>query len=1419
MNKKNHSTLMQAEKTPVWRKATASVLTWVIPMQLAFPAYANIQLTRDVTKLQSALDSSARYQLTSRVSNHLYEEVFLSPLADIFDGFSYFYQQASSKYAKQFKDMKWVPIGVGDITTMIPVAPKKPLFIGTPYVERDIVRLQLNQLLNRSYIVGEGNYENYNGMIRSLYDNALTLMKEKGYQFGQNLTSAQINSISSDVIWPEFRTLSTGKKVVIPFVYLSKTTIATNKVDKTTFSVGNGIINAGSFTVNGGDVIARRNLFIQTKQDFINNKGNVKAQESLKIQAGNNIENYSGTIQGRDTKLIANEIKNETLVYRHDYEYGFSELAGNLAKITGLNSLNLSTAGDVISKGGQFDSQGTLHINAGGSVQLLTQQVRQQHAQSGKKWTDSSQSLVNLQTKLSAIDIISIVANEKIITQGAIIESEGMLELLAGEGIYLTAAQDQFSWSKSFESKSGGIFGTKEKTAESEQRAEVVRTLLRAGNDITLNTEVGPVTLRAVEVDSQGVTKIIADNIDFDLELANHVYSYEASYEGSLSFRFQGNGFKKQIAYYNLFRTQGGLMLDARHGIKVEFPTLPNQPFVDLDSYIDQMAATDGMNWLKQVKDSPDVNWQEVKLILDEWDYDQSGLTPAAMAILAVAVAVATGGAGVAGVMGVTNTVMAAAVNSLAFQASASLLANGFDIKSTLDQMASSDTIRSVALAAATAGILEQLDTSLFNSIGLEASNMLGDGILGSIAEQATQQVFHSIVASQIESLANGDGLRSLKDIDETVIYAVASSTVNVLGKSLANQIGEASRGIRVDESGNSIETGIDPISVGAKYIAHAALGCGLGSMTNSVQGSNRKEALSGCMSGAAGGVIGEYISEKYKEDIGYKEQIDDIQGSAEAFATKVLTQMQKEGGQISKAEFDQEIARLQKMGVDISRLVSGLIIFAAQGDVEAGMKAAGNAAENNAWFLIFLVKESLPLIVAGISVYGAIIELPDLLKSATDVYDLLKSNNPEDRKKATEELKRIAYDNAVNSIEDGVVDKAKHIMGWKKTIAAMTTLQVLELLNGQYSEMGAAEGIERLADLLNMVKNDKHLMDKLSHDAPRSGFGSGGDPNHSGGNKKPNKPVEKLTDTDIKDLYQAHLDSVGKVTISPSKFEFYIRNGWEYEHGRGWNKPESGNTTKVPPTFKNDVINGFDTSKPMNPVDACRFPNCDGELKATYRVDGQAKEMTVSQLGELRQKAKATKEANKSQETPAQQEAFVDASIEMNNLSHTIGKLTGEAMIQNQLFVEGQNGVKRVRKLQASYPGSKKANDQFDDIYLIEHDDGSERLIFAEYKGGSNPSDNCRVIGSDCFVQGHREHTLDTIKAMKEWNEKANRHANTVDPDKLKLHNETLKKISQHTERKPPTASFIKITTKLNPDGSLKTNGTTVDYKEDAFE
>ena len=69
---------------------------------------------------------------------------------------------------------------------------------------------------------------------------------------------------------------------------------------------------------------------------------------------------------------------------------------------------------------------------------------------------------------MSAIDLLSIATKQIIVSRGSILESEGTLELLAGQGIHLLAALDFESWQKMFEASSGGVFGSSEKREESE---------------------------------------------------------------------------------------------------------------------------------------------------------------------------------------------------------------------------------------------------------------------------------------------------------------------------------------------------------------------------------------------------------------------------------------------------------------------------------------------------------------------------------------------------------------------------------------------------------------------------------------------------------------------------------------------------------------------------------------------------------------------------------------------------------------------------------------------------------------------------------------------------------------------------------------------------------------------------------------
>ncbi len=142
------------------------------------------------------------------------------------------------------------------------------------------------------------------------------------------------------------------------------------------------------------------------------------------------------------------------------------------------------------------------------------------------------------------------------------------------------------------------------------------------------------------------------------------------------------------------FSAPGGLYVQIRDGdIRAQIQTLSQQP---------------GMGYLNALSARSDVNWQPVKLAHDQWNYSQQGLTPAGAALIGLAVAMATGGAG-ASLLGTTGTVSTAAANaaftSLAAQASITLVNNKGDVGKTFKEMGSSHTVKNMIIAAGVAGV------------------------------------------------------------------------------------------------------------------------------------------------------------------------------------------------------------------------------------------------------------------------------------------------------------------------------------------------------------------------------------------------------------------------------------------------------------------------------------------------------------------------------------------------------------------------------------------------------------------------------------------------------------------------------------------------------------------------------------------
>ncbi|MCG9683645.1 DUF637 domain-containing protein [Vibrio sp. Isolate23] len=913
----------------------------------------------------------------SRESSSHYHERFSSPLTQLTDGLAQFYKQSSEDATIRFENY--------DCQTG---EPETPDYIGSAYIQRDLVRQQLNVLLNRSYLVAPKAYDTYEEMAQELYQNGFQYLRSNGLIFGQKLTQAQMNSLTEDMLWPEFEILANGSKVLVPRIYLTAQTVKANKVDGTTFSLGEGTITATDFLNKGGKVLAMRDTLIRTRNSFINDKGHLSAKEGIQIEVGGLLSNLSGTIEGRDVKLTAYALKNQTLVYRYDHAYGFNEQAQQLAKIESFGDLNIQTASHFVSIGGQFSSQGDLKVNAGGTVQLLPAEVRHSDAQSGHGWSQSSQSLTNIQTKMSAIDLLSIATKQTLKSKGSILESEGTIELLAGQGIYLLAAQDQASYHKLFEAGGSGVFGSSEKREESEQRSRVIATLLRAGHDLILKTEAAPVQLKATRLTSHGLTKIVADTIDIGVELEKYFYSKSESFEGSLSFGNKGYGVSKETAHMTEFRAQGGLILDARNGITVELPRNPYQTHLDHNALIDQLAQNDGLSWLKDVKDAnPEANWREIDLVLEQWDYDQSGLTPAAMTILAVAVAVATGGTGVAGLAGVsasagaTSAAMAAGINALAMQATASLLANGGDISDTFDQLTSKDSIRGLATSMITAGVMQGLDLN-FVSEGLNGVGV--NEVVADIAQQSANSILSSVVAVQVNSLLSGDGLSGIDDFDNMVVNALVTSSISTVGPKLANKISEA-------------KTGENPISTASGYIAHAALGCALGAARQIAAGGNSNENVSGCGSGAAGAVIGEFAAELYKSNTDFEEKLALLESESRNFSSKFLNDMNdpeiNPQSLAYRQQLIQDLLKIQKMGGDIGRLVAGITLFATganHSNIDHAMFAGGNSAENNAFFIPALIFAFNTLMVALLaqSIKETVEEVWDIIENPENLTD-----------------------------------------------------------------------------------------------------------------------------------------------------------------------------------------------------------------------------------------------------------------------------------------------------------------------------------------------------------------------------------------------------------------------------------------------
>ncbi|WP_229590775.1 DUF637 domain-containing protein [Pseudodesulfovibrio sediminis] len=360
---------------------------------------------------------------------------------------------------------------------------------------------------------------------------------------------------------------------------------------------------------------------------------------------------------------------------------------------------------------------------------------------------------------------------------------------------------------------------------------------------------------------------------------------------------------------------------------------------------IAQLAQAPGLEWMAEIANRDDVNWQAVQEVHDQWKETNGGVGGPGMQLLSLAMAVALSFTGVGAAAGTAiadtvgmagNAAMTAAFsagfNSLVIQASMQVVGNGGDIGAALEALASIDTVRALATAMLTAGLSKGIidyvngdEVTAATGAATEAAKTAEEAsFIADLAQSLQDSAIQAGVSAGVDTAINGGNL------GENLLANMRSAAVSTLGATLANEIGEAYH-----------KGDLDYVT---HKIAHAALGA---AMDLAMGG----DGVSGAIGGAVGEITGEALAGEIKQAL--------------------------KDGNIDPTQVQDWMAA----GVDVSKLAAGLVAAAADQDIGTAAEAAGNAAENNAFFVaaaIILEIADKIMMAADIAEFGEAVIIGD---------------------------------------------------------------------------------------------------------------------------------------------------------------------------------------------------------------------------------------------------------------------------------------------------------------------------------------------------------------------------------------------------------------------------------------------------------
>lgn len=981
------------KKVPLWQKAVGYLNILMLIGQVSLPSLAHAFVLFDEAQAAQELNNSSAFQRVYNTDSQFKKSEYIveQPESTQVQTIETFYKKLIDHKKYGLQAPQYIPILNNGITIIFPHYELKKR-VGDRFVQSRMIRSQIYASLNRTLI--SDSYTSEVQQINALYNNAYDFAGTTNTKFGDKVTASQVSTFNKNFIWPELRTIN-GESVLVPVVQFTQATIDKLSINGHVAEFGGSVAEFNSITINSGTLKTQRDTFIKTAENLtVNPSAEIKADGDLNLFVGGTLQNLSGRLSAnQNVDIIAGQYQQKTVVHRYATRYEQGTRLGEIASVDANGNIRIRSYGDIVVEGGAI-SGNTIGLKADGNIILKSQQTSYVNNQPVGGYDSEISEVEHLTTKLSAQDSIYLMASGAIELNAAeLYADQGVIEILAANGVYIANAFNQF---QSQRYKKWG------RTTEQEQEFETIaiRAALEAGRGVMIATEFGDITLQAADIKSGTGTEINARNGRVNLLLAKEQdhYFYNKVKKGFWKIKTETIQDTTDTAVYN--EIIGGVKVQAAQGVTLELGKYNGESVTDV---INEFSKSESLSWMADIYNDPqykcptpalpqtpegysdfayramqnDPAFNQCTSMLDVvysklediHKHDKtSSLSPAAMAIIAIAVSVAMGPAG-AGLIGGSGSIGAVGfVNGAAMQAgaltlatqAATSLANGNGVEETIKAMHRSDTIRAVATSMATAGVLSEVGSiEFFGEVNPNAPIMSTDTLI-SVGNQATQAVINSTVSAGISTVINGGNFGEFTD---TFQASLKQAGINAVGEYLSSSIGESYKN--------------QDISNIVRYLSHAGAGCVLGLVSNEA-GSAIGGGDESCLTGAGGAVVGELVADAYKA-----QKLDEFYQREQVLVELLKNEFGYTNADIAayynsesaQSYINKEVAKLTAAGVDLAKLGGATAAFLANSDVNLAAMTAENAAQNNALFLIPLGL----LILKGI----------DIALTANELYDI----------------------------------------------------------------------------------------------------------------------------------------------------------------------------------------------------------------------------------------------------------------------------------------------------------------------------------------------------------------------------------------------------------------------------------------------